>query len=119
MSTIFEKIIARQIPANIVYEDENVLAFESNDPIAPVHIIIIPKLSTVSRDINDLFYKYVHEEAKTYLGLLFEVAYSLALLKGIAKTGYRTVINNGPDSGQQVPYIHLHLIGGKQLGSIG
>lgn len=107
--TIFEKIVAREIPAKIVFEDDDVLAFHDVDPKAPVHVLVIPK-----RVIPRL------SDAKTsdqpLLGKLILTATKVARDLGIAESGYRIVINSGPDAGESVPHLHVHLLGKRSLG---
>ncbi|MBI2505353.1 MAG: histidine triad nucleotide-binding protein [Candidatus Latescibacteria bacterium] len=106
--TIFSKIIRREIPADIVYEDEECLAFRDVNPQAPTHVLIIPKegleglQAAASR----------HEQL---LGHLLLVAARLAEQEGIAATGYRCAINAGPEGGQTVYHLHVHLLGGRQM----
>jgi histidine triad (HIT) family protein len=105
--TLFEKIIAREIPATIVYEDESVLAFRDIKPVAPVHVLIVPK-----KVIPRLAEAKLEDEK--ILGHLLlkaaEVAKQLDL-----KNGYRLVINNGADGGETVPHLHVHILGGRHL----
>lgn len=107
MSTIFSKIIDREIPAKIVYEDDRCLAFEDIGPKAPTHILVIPKKEIASID-------NVEEEDEALIGHLFVVIRQLAAKLGLA-SGYRVVVNNGPDAGQAVAHLHLHLLGGRKL----
>jgi histidine triad (HIT) family protein len=106
--TLFEKIIDREIPAEIVFEDDYVIAFNDIDPKAPVHILIVPK--KVIRSIND-----ISENDKDLIGKMFLVARNLAKEKGIDKSGFRTIFNTNDDGGQTVYHLHLHLIGGRQM----
>jgi len=106
--TIFEKIIARQIPADIVYEDDLVAAFKDINPQAPTHILIVPK-KTIPR-IED-----ATEEDKLLLGHLLLKAKEVAKKLGLTG-GFRFVINNGPDAGEAVPHLHFHIIGGRKMG---
>lgn len=109
---IFCKIVAGQIPSTKVYEDEQVLAFVDIYPLAPVHVLVIPKKHVA--DTNDL------STADTaLLGHLFEVVREVAKVKGIAETGYRVSTNTGKDAGQMVPHLHFHVMGGKPLGPLG
>ena len=107
--TLFEKIIARQIPADIVYEDDLVIAFRDIKPQAPVHVLIIPKQPILRIG-----------EAKAgdtkVLGHLLLKAGEVADKLGLAATGYRLVFNNGPDAGEAVPHLHCHILGGRSLG---
>ena len=106
--TLFEKIIDREIPAEIVFEDDYVIAFNDIDPKAPIHILIVPK--KVIRSIND-----ISENDKDLIGKMFLVARNLAKEKGIDKSGFRTIFNTNDDGGQTVYHLHLHLIGGRQM----
>ncbi|MEL1136175.1 histidine triad nucleotide-binding protein [Desulfitobacterium sp. THU1] len=106
---IFCKIINREIPSEVVYEDERVLAFKDINPVAPVHVLIIPKKH--SESLNDL-----NPEDEALVGHLVIVATQLAEELGIADSGYRLVNNCGDDGGQVVKHLHFHLIGGKRLG---
>ena len=106
--TIFEKIIARQIPATIVYEDDEVLAFQDVNPQAPTHILLVPK-----RVITRIGEAVATDQA--LLGGLLLKAALIARQLGLSN-GYRLVINNGPDGGETVPHLHCHLIAGRQLG---
>jgi histidine triad (HIT) family protein len=108
MSTIFSKIIAREIPARIVYEDELCLAFHDVNPQAPVHILIIPK-----KEIPRVAAATRADEP--LVGHLLFVAQNVARGEGIADTGFRLVINNGRDGGETVPHLHVHLLGGRAL----
>ena len=109
MSTIFSKIIAKEIPADIVYEDELVLAFRDIAPQAPVHILIIPKKEIATA--ND-----VEESDEAALGRLFAVAAKIARAEGIAEDGYRLIVNCNDHGGQEVFHLHMHLLGGRSLG---
>ena len=109
MSTIFSRIIAREIPADVVYEDELVLAFRDIAPQAPVHILIIPKKEIAT--VND-----VSAEDEQALGRLFKVAARIASDEGIAENGYRLIVNCNEDGGQEVFHLHMHIMGGRRLG---
>ena len=106
--TIFVKIIKKEVPAEIVYEDDEVLAFKDIAPQAPVHILIIPKKEIPTA--NDII-----EEDAPLIGKLFVVAKKLARDFGIADSGYRLVINCNKDAGQAVYHLHLHLLGGRKF----
>ncbi len=106
--TIFDKIIRREIPADIVYEDDDVLAFRDVSPQAPVHVLIIPK-----RPILNLLDAQPGDTL--LLGQLLSAAVHVARTLGLAETGFRVVINAGPDGGQSVDHLHLHLLGGRPL----
>ena len=105
--TLFEKIIARQIPADIVFEDDQCLAFRDIAPQAPVHILIVPK-KTLER------VGAASQADRALLGHLLFSAAEIARLEKLAD-GYRIVINNGSNGGETVPHIHVHLLGGRQL----
>lgn len=108
-TTIFDKIISREIDAEIVYEDDIALAFKDINPQAPVHLLIIPKQRIAT--IND-----IEEDDRELVGHLFVVARKLATQHGFAKDGYRVVMNCNEDGGQSVYHIHLHLLAGQTLG---
>lgn len=105
--TIFSKIIRREIPADIVYEDDLALAFRDVNPQAPVHILVIPKQAIA---------KLSDAESKDHalMGHLLLAVKRVAEQVGLAD-GYRVVINNGPDAGQTVYHLHLHILGGRQM----
>ena len=106
--TIFEKIANREIPANIVHEEEDFLAFHDVNPQAPVHVLIIPKRA-IPR---------VSEAADGDAGLLGRMLLAskkIARQLGVLESGYRLVINNGPDAGESVPHLHIHLLGKRPL----
>ncbi len=105
---LFCKIIKKKIPAKIAYEDDKVLAFYDINPQAPAHILIIPKKHIAS--LNDL-----QEKDSAIIGYLHLIAKKLAQELKIDKSGFRLVINNGPDAGQAVSHIHLHILGGRKL----
>jgi histidine triad (HIT) family protein len=111
MPTLFSKIIAKEIPASIVYQDDLVTAFKDINPVAPVHILIVPNLEIAST--NDVL-----PDHEKLLGHLFIVAKQVAKEQGVADSGYRLIVNNGSDSGQEVPHLHIHLIGGRKLGPL-
>jgi diadenosine tetraphosphate (Ap4A) HIT family hydrolase len=110
--TIFHKIIRREIPADIVYEDEHVLAFRDIAPQAPVHVLFVPKQSIATLDDA----QPGHSEL---LGRLVLAAAGYARREGLAASGYRTVINCNADAGQTVFQLHLHLLAGAPLGRFG
>lgn len=110
MSTIFKKIIDKEIPAKIVYEDEEIIAFHDAFPVAPVHILVLPKKEIVN-------ISYATDEDILVLGKIQLVLAKLAKEFGIDKTGYRVITNIGEDGGQTVLHMHYHLIGGRKLGT--
>jgi histidine triad (HIT) family protein len=106
--TLFEKIRDREIPADIVHEDDHSLAFRDISPQAPVHILVVPKkviprIAAASGDDAEV------------LGKLLITAATVARQQGIAESGFRLVINNGRDGGETVPHLHIHLLGGRPL----
>jgi histidine triad (HIT) family protein len=105
---IFCRIIAGEVPSDIVYQDEDFLAFRDISPQAPIHVLIIPKTHISSS-------AELTEGQQGLVGRLIIIAKNLAEKEGITKRGYRLVINCGPDGGQVVRHLHLHLIGGKRL----
>jgi len=107
--TLFEKIIARELPAAIVYEDDLVLAFRDIRPQAPTHVLIIPK-QPIPRIAE------AKPEDQQILGHLLLKAAEVAKALGLEQSGYRLVFNNGPDAGEAVPHLHCHIIGGRRLG---
>ena len=106
--TLFEKIIAREIPASIVYEDDRVLAFKDINPGAPTHVLIVPK-TPIPRIAE------AQPEDQQVLGHLLLKAAEVAKQLGLTEGGYRLVINSGPDAGESVPHLHLHILGGRRL----
>ena len=106
--TLFEKIAAREIPSQIVYEDELVFAFRDIKPGAPTHVLIVPR-KPIPR-IAD-----AKPEDHKVLGHLWLKAAEVAKSLGIAETGYRLVINNGPNAGESVPHLHMHILGGRPM----
>ena len=107
--TLFEKIIAREIPATIVYEDDLVLAFRDIKPQAPTHVLIVPK-KPIPRIAE------AKAEDHKVLGHLLLKAAEVANKVGLGQSGYRLVFNNGPDSGEAVPHLHCHILGGRAMG---
>lgn len=107
--TIFSKIIRREIPSDIVYQDELVTAFRDVSPQAPTHILIVP--NKLIPTINDI--TAADEPA---LGRLFTVAAQIAIQEGIAESGYRLIVNCNRDGGQEVYHLHMHILGGRKLG---
>jgi histidine triad (HIT) family protein len=105
---IFCKIAREEIPAEILYQDELVIAFRDIHPVTPVHVLIIPRAHIVSVNHAD-----ASDEA--ILGHLFTVARHLAAENEIDQSGYRLVVNTGPDAGQSVFHLHMHLIGGRRM----
>jgi histidine triad (HIT) family protein len=106
-SCLFCRIVRREIPAKVVYEDEETLAFRDIDPKAPTHVLVIPKTHVPS--LNEA-------TDPAMLGRLMLVARTIAEAEGLLTDGYRTVVNTGAHAGQTVFHIHLHLLGGRPLG---
>lgn len=106
--TLFEKIVARQIPAQIVYEDDLVLAFRDISPQAPTHVLMVPKkpLARIAE---------AKDEDKELVGHLLLKAAAVAEKMGLKDGGYRLVINNGRNGGESVPHLHCHILGGRQM----
>jgi histidine triad (HIT) family protein len=107
--TLFEKIAAREVPATIVYEDEQVVAFRDIKPQAPTHILIIPR-KPIPRIAE------AKPEDQQVLGHLLLKAAEVARQLGLAESGFRLVLNNGRDAGEAVPHLHCHIVGGRRLG---
>jgi histidine triad (HIT) family protein len=108
--TIFDKLIRKEIPSTVVYEDEHVFAFRDIAPVAPTHIIIIPKHKDGLTGLSK-----AEEKHEAILGKLLIAVAKIAKQEGLGN-GYRLVINDGEHAGQTVSHIHLHLLGGKQFG---
>lgn len=107
--TIFSKIIRREIPSDIVYQDDQVTAFRDINPQAPVHILIVPnKLIPTANDVAP--------EDEQLIGHMVVVARTIAAQEGIAESGYRLLVNCNRDGGQEVYHLHIHLLGGRRLG---
>lgn len=109
MASIFTKIINREIEADIVYEDDLVIAFKDINPQAPVHVLIVPKQEIAT--VND-----VTAADEAALGRLFTAAATIAKAHNIDASGYRLMVNVNEDGGQEVFHIHMHLLGGRNLG---
>ena len=109
MPTIFSKIIAGEIPADIVYQDEQVTAFRDIDPKAPVHILIVPNKEIPT--VND-----ISETDEQLIGHMFIAAKRIAAQEGAAENGYRLLVNCNRDGGQEVFHLHMHLFAGRPLG---
>lgn len=109
MATIFSKIINKEIPADIVFESENVLAFKDINPKAPVHVLIIPKIEIPK--VTDV----KGSEHAALLGEMIDAANKIAKDFGIADDGFRLVFNCGDNGGQEVYHLHLHLLGGRKM----
>ena len=107
--TLFERICTREIPAAIVYEDEHIVAFRDIKPMAPTHVLIIPR-KPIAR-LED-----ATPADHAVLGHLLMKAPEIAAKLGLGENGYRLVLNNGRDAGQEVPHLHIHIFGGRPLG---
>jgi histidine triad (HIT) family protein len=107
---IFCRIVAGEVASDIVYQDEDFMGFRDAMPVAPVHVLIIPRTHITS--VNELT-----DDRRDVAGGLIMVARTVAEKERIAERGYRLIINCGPEGGQVVPHLHLHLIGGRRLGS--
>ena len=105
---LFCRISSKKVPAKIIYEDSDAVAFEDVHPQAPVHLLIIPR-KHISTSLE------IPPEDNSLIGHLFQVAGELAKEKGIAERGFRLVLNTNPEAGQSVYHIHLHLLGGRQM----
>ena len=106
--TVFGKILRGEIPADVVYEDDRCMAFRDVNPQAPVHILVIPKDAIVG-------IQGASGDQGSLLGHLMLIAAEVARIEGISETGYRCVINAGPDGGQEVQHLHVHVLGGRRM----
>ena len=107
--TLFERIRDGEIPATIIHRDEHCIAFRDIAPQAPVHVLVVPNKPIPRVGLADA-------QDGPALGHLLLTAAEIARKEGIAESGYRLVINNGPDGGEAVPHLHVHLLGGRKLG---
>ncbi len=107
---LFCKIIKKEIPSKVVYEDDTVLAFRDINPVAPVHILVIPK-----KHIGSVVELTNEDEA--VVGKIYTIINKIAKQEGIAEKGFRVIVNCGEDGGQEVKHLHFHLLGGKKLGT--
>ena len=107
---IFCKIIKREIPSSIVYEDSDIIAFRDVNPQAPIHILVIPK-----KHINSLI--DLKEEDELLVGKIYTVINKIAKKENIDKDGFRVIVNCGENGGQEVKHLHFHILGGKKLGT--
>lgn len=106
---IFCKIINKEIPSNIVYEDDEILAFRDIHPVAPVHVLVIPK-----KHITSLV--KLEKEDEAIIGKIYGAINKIATQEGILEKGFRVIVNCGEDGGQEVKHLHFHLLGGKKMG---
>ncbi len=109
---VFAKIINKDIPSTIIYEDDNVLAFNDINPAAPVHVLVIPKKEYI--DYSDFILKASSNEIKEYFSSLAHVA----SLVGLEQDSYRLITNKGEKCGQTIPHFHFHIVGGKPLSKL-
>jgi histidine triad (HIT) family protein len=107
-NTVFDKVVSGEIPADIVYENEDVIAFRDISPKAPVHVLVIPK-QRLSR------FSELSAWEPVSVGKFFTAVSVVAGILGLEKDGYRVVVNNGRDGGQEVEYLHAHILGGRRL----
>ncbi|MBT8036517.1 MAG: histidine triad nucleotide-binding protein [Verrucomicrobiae bacterium] len=106
--TLFQKIADREIPANIIYEDDLCLCFHDVNPQAPVHLLVVPK-KPIARIAE------ASAEDQNTLGHLLLIVQKIAQQEGFTNAGFRTVINNGSDGGEAVPHLHIHILAGRKL----
>ena len=106
---LFCKIVKKEIPSDIVYEDEDILAFRDIHPVAPIHVLVIPKkhISAVTE---------IQKEDEALVGKIYSVINLIAEKEGIKENGFRVIVNCGTDGGQAIGHLHFHLLGGKKLG---
>ena len=109
-NNIFARIIRGEIPCSTVYEDDHVLAFHDISPQAPAHILVLPKGAYVSMD------DFTANASDVEIGALFRALGDIARAEGLDETGYRVISNCGLNGGQEVPHLHIHLLGGRRLG---
>ena len=107
---LFCKIINKEIPSTVVYEDDEILAFRDIHPVTPVHVLVIPKKHITS--LVDL-----KQEDEAIIGRIYTVINEIAKKEGILDKGFRVIVNCGEDGGQEVKHLHFHLLGGKKLGT--
>ena len=105
---VFCKIVAGEIPSEIVYQDEEIVAFRDINPLAPTHVLLIPRAHIPSL-------AHLTDAETPLIGRMVKVASELAEKEGVSESGYRLVINSGEQGGQIVPHIHMHLLGGRRL----
>ena len=109
---VFARILAGAIPSDRVYEDEQFVAFRDIHPVAPTHIVLIPRGEPPASTAG------LGDEDASWVGRMLVVAARIAAAEGLAEGGYRVVFNSGPDAGQEVPHIHAHILGGGPLGPV-
>jgi histidine triad (HIT) family protein len=103
---IFCQVAVGALPTTVVYEDDDVIAFDDTSPQAPIHTLVIPKAHY--RNLDD-------DVPVSLLGAIFSAVVKVARIKGVAVTGYRVIVNNGPDANQTVPHLHVHVMGGRRM----
>lgn len=106
---LFCKIIKKEIPSSIVYEDEEIIAFKDINPVTPIHILVVPK-----KHIPSLV--ELEKEDEIFIGKIYTVINKIAKEQGVSENGYRVIVNCGEDGGQTVPHLHFHLLAGEKLG---
>ncbi len=106
---IFCRIVRREIDSKVLLHDDHITAFDDINPVAPIHVLIVPNRHFGS--LGDL-----QKGEESLLGMMVQTGYRLAKQLGVEKSGFRLVINNGPEAGQSVDHLHFHLIGGRRLG---
>ena len=110
MDCLFCKIVNKEIPSEVVYEDEEIIAFKDIHPAAPIHILVIPKKHISS--VIDL-----KQEDELLIGRIYSVINKIAKEQGFSENGFRVIVNCGKDGGQEVGHLHFHLLAGKKLGA--
>ena len=108
---LFCKIVAGEIPVEKIYEDDTVVAFPDINPVAPVHVLIIPKRHYATTLV-------MSEEAPELFGFMMKATSEVARIKGIAESGFRLIINTNRDAGQEIFHVHMHLMGGERIGRL-
>lgn len=108
MDCVFCQIVAGKLPSEILYQDEEIIAFRDISPMAPVHLLVVPRKHVTC--LSEL-----PEADSPLMGHMIIIANRLAKKEGVAESGYRLVINSGQEGGQVVPHLHLHVLGGRQL----
>ena len=111
-SNVFARILRDEIPSDRVYEDDEFIAFRDINPAAPTHIVLIPRGEPPAGPAG------FEDGDAGWAGRMFVVASRIAAQEGLDEGGYRLVVNSGPDAGQEVPHIHMHILGGGELGPI-
>lgn len=109
-NNVFARILRGELPCKKVLEDAEILAFEDIQPQAPVHVLVIPKKSYAT--LND----FCEQASDAEIAALIRGAHRVAKAKGVEQSGYRILVNTGPEGGQEVPHVHVHVFGGRRLG---